>query len=132
MSLKSPLLCNAESPQEDTQDHIIKCTKLRKGTQMNIDQMYDDGLKVQGTVVKSISMLLKTRQRLIEEQEDLNLSLPGALFLDQSIQQQLHSLSFSNLDSNTYIYRTKGHLLRILISFSPFLKDSFDSFYWPS
>ena len=89
MSLKCPLLCNDESPQEDTQDHILKCTKLSKGTQMNINKIYDDDLQVQANVVKAISMLLKTRHRLIEEQEDLNHSLPGALFLDQTLQQQL-------------------------------------------
>ena len=89
MSLKCPLLCNDESPQEDTQDHILKCTKLSKGTQMNINKIYDDDLQVQANVVKAISMLLKTRHRLIEEQEDVNHSLPGASSLDQTLQQQL-------------------------------------------
>ena len=89
LSLKCPLLCNAESPQEDTQDHILKCSKLSKGTQMNMNKIYDDDLQLKANVVKFISMLLKTRHRLIEEQEDVNFSLPGALFLDQTLQQQL-------------------------------------------
>ena len=59
------------------------------GTQMNINKIYDDDQQVQANVVKCISMLLKTSHRLIQEQEDVNDSLPGASFLDQTLQQQL-------------------------------------------
>ena len=56
---------------------------------MNINQIYDDDQQVQANVVKHISILLKTRHRLIEEQEGVNHSLPGASFLDQTLQQHL-------------------------------------------
>ena len=57
MSLQCPLLCNTESQQDDTQDHVLKFTKLSKDMKNNIDRIYDDDLQVQENIAKSISML---------------------------------------------------------------------------
>ena len=40
--LKCPLQCNIMKPQEDTQDHILFCTKLRTGSHPQINQIYGD------------------------------------------------------------------------------------------
>ena len=89
MSLKCPLECNKEAPQDDTQEHILSCTKLSKGTQMNMDLIVDQHSEEQAKVAILVSSLLRKRLKLLEDQEDSSTSLPGASFLDHNSQQQL-------------------------------------------
>ena len=89
LCLKCPLKCNREAPQEDTQDHLLKCVKLSKGINLNLNDIVSEDLHLQANIAKTITVLLKKRQRLIDDQEESSSSLPGALFLDQTSQQQL-------------------------------------------
>ena len=88
-SLKCPLQCNHEAPQEDTQEHILSCSKLSKGTQINIDCIVSQNIEEQANIAKLVSTLLRKRLKLLEDQDDSTTSLPGALFLDHNSQQQL-------------------------------------------
>ena len=86
---KCQLECNKEAPQDDTQEHILSCTKLSKGTQMNMDLIVDQHSEEQAKVAILVSSLLRKRLKLLEDQEDSSTSLPGASFLDHNSQQQL-------------------------------------------
>ena len=88
-SLKCPLQCNHEAPQEDTQEHILSCSKLSKGTQINIDCLVSQNIEEQANIAKLVSTLLRKGLKLLEDQDDSSPSLPGALFLDHNSQQQL-------------------------------------------
>ena len=77
-SLKCPLQCNLETPQEDTQEHILICGKLSQGKQMNLNDIFASNVQLQAKLAKIISPLLRRRKQLLEDQEDPS-CLPGAL-----------------------------------------------------
>ena len=89
MSLKCPLECNKEVPQEDTQEYILSCNKLSKGTKLKLDCIVNNDFEEQAKVANHVAVLLRKRLKLIEVQDDSNTSLPGALFLDHNSQQHL-------------------------------------------
>ena len=76
-SLKCPLQCNVESPQEDTQEHILVCDKLSQGNQIDINDIFASDVEEQAKIAKIISPLLRRRKQLLEDQEDPS-CLPGA------------------------------------------------------
>ena len=76
-SLKCPLQCNLETPQEDTQEHILICGKLSQGKQMNLNDIFASNVQLQAKLAKIISPLLRRRKQLLEDQEDPS-CVPGA------------------------------------------------------
>ena len=69
-SLRCPLQCNVESPQGDTQEHILVCEKLSKGNQIDINDIFASDVEEQAKIAKIISALLRRRKQLFEDQED--------------------------------------------------------------
>ena len=81
--LHCPLQCNTEEPQNDTQEHVLQCKKL-KGSDMDMIYIYTEGVQ-QGEVAKQFSELMKQRTTMLEEEETSSTCcLPGASFLDPS------------------------------------------------
>ena len=78
MSLKCRLECNPTSPQEDTQEHLIICSKLSKGNNLNIQDVFAAEIEKQAAIANLVSPLLRRRKTLLEDQEDSTPSLPGA------------------------------------------------------
>ena len=74
-SLKCLLQCNLETPQEDTQEHILVCGKLSQGKQMNLNDIFASNAELQAKLAKIISPLLRRRKQLLEDPS----FLPGAL-----------------------------------------------------
>ena len=89
LSISCPLKCSTEEAQvEDTQEHLITCKKLNGESETNISNMYSVNLLEQAQVAKIIGKQLRKREQILEDQEDSLHSLPGASFLDPSIQLQ--------------------------------------------
>ena len=78
-----PLQCNIEEPQNDAQEHVLQCKKL-KGSNMDMDYIYTESVE-QSEVARQFSELMKQRTTLLEEETTpSNCCLPGASFLDPS------------------------------------------------
>ena len=65
-----PLKCNQENPEIDTQEHLLKCTKLKVSNINNvkIQDVFDNQDK-QENVGKLVLKILRERNRLIDELE---------------------------------------------------------------
>ena len=72
-----PLGCDIESPQEDTQEHVLICPRL--GEASNVDYNFiHAGVVEQTLVVKEFMKRMKTRTQLLEGLEDPSCChLPG-------------------------------------------------------
>ena len=77
-----PLKCNSEQAQEDTQEHILVCTKL-SGSRLECDFAYTEGVQ-QSQLAQEFSRLMRQRTTMLEEEATSSCCLPGALFLDPS------------------------------------------------
>ena len=87
MSKHCPLNCdNKEAQCEDTQTHMLKCKKLDGETKVNIDNMYSVNVMEQAKIAKVFTKLKKKREQILEDLDKSLQCLPGALFLDPSIQ----------------------------------------------
>ena len=75
-----PLKCNIVQPQEDTQEHVLVCTKL-DGSRLDLDFAFTDGVQ-QSELAQDFSRLMKQRTMLLEEEAPSSCCLPGALFPD--------------------------------------------------
>ena len=84
--LNCPLQCNTDTPQPDTQRHLLNCPKLNKqtSTNLNIDQVNSISTE-QELIAPILSRIIRLRSRLLDDQEKT--SLPGAI-LDHSTLQQ--------------------------------------------
>ena len=67
---------------------MLTCEKLDGESETNISNMYSVNLIEQAQVAKILGKLLRKREQILENQEDSLHSLPGASFLDPSIQLQ--------------------------------------------
>ena len=87
MAIRCPLKCDTEEAQcEDTQKHMLKCNKLDGESEMDIDNMYSVNVIEQAKIAKVFAKLKKKREQILEDLEKSLQGLPGALFLDPSIQ----------------------------------------------
>ena len=78
-----PLQCNIEEPQNDTQEHVLQCKKL-KGSNMDMDYIYTESVE-QSEVARQFSELMNQRTTMLEEETiSSSCCLPGASFLDPS------------------------------------------------
>ena len=78
-----PLECSIEDPQEDTQEHVLVCTKLG-GSNYDLDYVFTDSVQ-QYEVAQEYSRLMRDRSTQLETKESTtSCCLPGASFLDQS------------------------------------------------
>ena len=82
MCLKCPLQCDSETPQDDTQDHILKCKLLENHLGGNINHITGN-IDEQTQIAKIITKLMRKRTHLLEQIEDSTSGIPGAP-LDQS------------------------------------------------
>ena len=81
--LHCPLMCNSEHPFEDTQEHVLLCSKL-KGSYMDHDYVYSESME-QIEVTKQYTKLMEERTKLLEEGDSPSTCcLPGASILDPS------------------------------------------------
>ena len=96
MSLKYSLQCNLESPQEDTQEHILICGKLSQGQQINLNDIFASDVEQQAKIAHIISPLLRRRKQLIEDQEDPS-CLPGALIHGPGLSAEVGGCSYADL-----------------------------------
>ena len=93
-----PLSCEAEHPQEDTQDHVFQCSKLG-GSNVDIDFIHA-GVVEQTQVAKEFLRLIKRRSTQLETAGTFVASccLPGAGdILDQSTLGGAASITSSDL-----------------------------------
>ena len=82
--LHCPLECSTESLHEDTQDHVLRCSKLGQST-VDINFMYASSVE-QGLLAREFLERMTTRTTLLEDQPDLSSCCrPGAI-LDPSSQ----------------------------------------------
>ena len=82
--LHCPLECDIEKPQEDTQEHVLKCTKLGGGGTMDINFMHASSVE-QSQLSKVFSLLMAKRTTLLEELNTTSSCCrPGASNLDPS------------------------------------------------
>ena len=94
-SLRCPLQCNVESPQGDTQEHILVCEKLSKGNQIDINDIFASDVEEQAKIAKIISPLLRSRKQLLEDQED-PIWIPGALFPGPGLSAAVGDCSYAD------------------------------------
>ena len=81
--LHCPLKCNSEQPHEDTQEHVLTCSKLR-GSAMDHVYVYSESME-QIEVAKQFTRLMRERIALLEEGDlPSTCCLPGASILDPS------------------------------------------------
>ena len=67
--MKCPSQCNPLNQQEDTQDHILFCTKLSKGIYPQINQIYGD-VPQQTSVTRVFLVLMNKRTKSLQTIED--------------------------------------------------------------
>ena len=83
LCLHCPLRCEPENPHEDTQEHVLRCSKL-SGSNMDIDFMHASVVD-QCELARQFSRLMTKRTTLLEDQsDDTSCCRPGASFLDPS------------------------------------------------
>ena len=81
--LHCPLQCDIENPQIDTQEHVLKCSKLG-GSTMDIILMHASSVE-QSQLAKVFSTLMTRRTTLLEEMTiHSSCCRPGAPYLDPS------------------------------------------------
>ena len=74
-----PLGCNTEAPQEDTQEHLLKCPNLGEVSNVDYDFMHAGDVE-QSLLSKEFILRMETRSRLLEEQEASQCChLPGGI-----------------------------------------------------
>ena len=80
-----PLQCNIEEPQEDSQEHLLKC-KAVGGSNIEMDFMHASHVE-QGLLAKEVLRVMTIREQLLEDRgvSDACCRLPGAN-LDQRTQ----------------------------------------------
>ena len=75
--LNCPLQCNNETPQPDSQRHILNCTRLNTNMSRNISiESVNGNAEEQELIGPILSRLLRQRTRLLDEIAET--SLPGA------------------------------------------------------
>ena len=96
LSEHCPLKCSREESQfQDTQEHLLHCKVLGGESLMNLCSMYSQDISEQAEIARLIYTLKRKRDQILEDQEDSLHRLPGASFLDPSIQlhQQMGAAS---------------------------------------
>ena len=85
LCLHCPLRCDSENPHDDTQEHVLRCSKLG-GSNIEMDFMHASVVD-QCELARQFSRLMTERTTLLEEQsDDSSCCRPGASFLDPSSQ----------------------------------------------
>ena len=85
LCLHCPLRCDSENPYDDTQEHVLRCSKLG-GSNIEMDCMHASVVD-QCELARQFSRLMTERTTLLEEQsDDPSCCRPGASFLDPSSQ----------------------------------------------
>ena len=67
--LKCPLQCNILNPHDDTQDHILSCTKLSQGGNPELNNIYGD-IKEQSIITTVYLVLMDKRTHILQSLED--------------------------------------------------------------
>ena len=87
LSEHCPLKCGiGEAQSKDTQEHLLKCKVLGDKSSISISCMYSEDVVEQTKIAKLTLKLKRKREHILEELENSLQCLPGALFLDPSIQ----------------------------------------------
>ena len=82
-----PLKCGiGEAQSKDTQEHLLQCKVLGDESNINTSCMYSEDVVEQAKIAKLTLKLKRKREHILEELENSLQRLPGALFLDPSIQ----------------------------------------------
>ena len=81
-NLSCPLNCET-TQKEDSQEHILLCSKLSKGSSLQWSAALSAETDVQAEVAKVFRKLMKKREHLLETDHQTN-GLPGASILDPS------------------------------------------------
>ena len=68
LCLHCPLKCNTENPQEDTQEHILVCSRL-DGSNMDLELIHASSVE-QSELARQFCGLMNQRTTLLEEQSD--------------------------------------------------------------
>ena len=89
LSEHCPLKCgNKEAQYKDTQEHLLQCQGLGGESVMKLSDMYSQNIVSQANLAKLTFKLKRKREQILEDQEESLQCLPGASFLDPSIQLQ--------------------------------------------
>ena len=68
LCLHCPLKCDTENPQEDTQEHILVCSRL-DGSNMDLELIHASSVE-QSELARQFCGLMNQRTTLLEEQSD--------------------------------------------------------------
>ena len=89
LSEHCPLKCgNKEAQYKDTQEHLLQCQGLGGESLMKLSDMYSQNIVNEAKIAKLTYKLKRKREQILEDEEESLQCLPGASFLDPSIQLQ--------------------------------------------